>query len=126
MSSIEIMALVFAVLIVIKILVVSFSPKSWFNTVKKIYKMPMFLVIVEAILAGIVFYYLLMELTIVQIASAVLLGALLTGLSFAAYAKETLEWGNKILKSKTLWDKAWLPLLIWLVFALWVLKELFM
>lgn len=123
-GAIEIIALIFAVLVIVKLAVVSFSPKSWLGVAKSLYKAPWVLFIVELILAAIVFYYLLQQLTIVQIVAAVTLGALLTGMSFAIYGKETIAWGTKLLNSNTL-KKLWLPILIWLGIAVWTLVALF-
>ena len=123
-NAVEIIALIFAVLVIVKLLVVSFSPKSWLALAKSLYKTPMVLFIVELILAAVVFYYLLIELTVVQIFAAVTLGALLTGMSFAIYGKETIAWGTKLLDRNTP-KKIWLPILIWLALAVWVLITLF-
>jgi len=81
--------------------------------------------IVELILAAILFYYLLIELTIVQIFAAILVGAFLTGMTFAIYHKEAMDFGSKLLKGKTLLKRAWLPILIWLALTIWTLAELF-
>lgn len=116
---------IFSVLVLIKILFVLFKPAGWMNVSKKIYSSPAVLALIELILAAIVFYYLLMELTIVQIMAGVVLGALLTGLSFAAYGKEVMALGTKIMKDKDMWKKAWLPVVIWLVLAVWALYALF-
>ncbi len=123
-NAVEIIALVFAILVIVKLLVVSFSPGSWMGLAKSLYKAPWILFVVELILAAIVFYYLQMELTIVQIVGGITLGALLTGMTFAIYGKETIAWGMKLL-NKGLLKKAWLPILIWLAIAVWTLVELF-
>lgn len=124
-SVIEWFVLVFVILAIIKILICSFNPKAWLKFAKSLYKKGPVLFIVELILAAILFYYLFMELSIIYIMAVIILGALLTGMSFAIYNKETIAWGSKILKGKTILNKAWLPLLIWLALAIWVLIELF-
>jgi hypothetical protein len=125
MTPVEIIALILAIAVIVKILVVSFSPKTWLNAVAKpLYKNPVLLVIVELLLAGVVFYYLLQELTVVQIVACTFFGALLTGMTFAVYSKETLSLAEKMLRSKLL-KKAWLPILVWLALAIWALKEIF-
>ena len=116
---------IFSVLVLIKLLFVLFKPKGWLDVSKKLYSSPAILAIVELVLAAIVFYYLLIELTIVQIMAGVVLGALLTGLSFAAYGKEAMAFGSKMLKDKNMWKKMWLPVVIWLVLAVWALYALF-
>ncbi len=122
---VEWFVLVFAILVIIKLLICSFNPKGWLNLTKGLYKNGIVLFIVELILAAILFYYLLMELSIVQIFATITLGALLTGMTFAIYSKESMSFAGKILKAKTLLNKAWLPVLIWLALAIWTLVELF-
>jgi hypothetical protein len=124
-SVVEWFVFVFAVLALVKLIIVSFNPKTWLNIVKPLYKSHVILFIVELILAAILFYYLLMSLTIVQIFGGIVLGALLTGMTFAIYGKETIAWAEKLLKGKTILKKAWLPLLIWLALTVWVLLALF-
>lgn len=124
-NAIEIVALVVSLLVIVKLLIVSFKPKSWFDLAKGLYSAPVVLFLVELVLALIVFYYLLQQLTIVQIMAAIGLGALLTGLSFTIYARETIAFASKFLKGKSLLSKAWLPILIWLTLAVWTLAALF-
>jgi len=117
--------LVFSVLAIVKLVTISFNPKGWLNLVGGLYRNSMLLFLVELVLAAILFYYLLQEITIVQILAGIVLGALLTGMTFALYAKETLDWGKKLLKGRTLLNRAWLPILIWLVLSIWALSALF-
>ncbi len=123
---IEWFALIFSVAIIVKIFFIALNPKGWFTFAKHFYgKASHVVMVIEFLLALGLFYYLLRDLTIVQIASCIVLGALLTGMTFAAYGKETLKWGSIILKNKKMIWKAWLPILIWLALALWILIELF-
>jgi len=124
-NAVEITALVVSLLIIVKLLVVSFSPKSWWGLVKPIYKANVVLFIAELVLALIVFYYLLQQITIVQLMAAVALGALLTGMTFAVYGKETIDWAGKLLRGRSVLGRAWLPILIWLGLTIWTLVELF-
>jgi len=124
LGALEIIALIFAVGVIIKLLIVSFSAKSWLGFVKGLYSKPMLLMLVELVLAIIVFYYLIQAMTLVQIIGGVLLGALLTGMTLAVYSKELMPAVMKMLKNGFL-KKAWLPVLVWLVLAIWTLKEIF-
>ena len=117
-SSFEILVLIFAIVTFVKLTVILVNAKAWMSFVKKLYSKPNALMFVELILATIVIYYLLWELTIVQIMACVVLGALLTGMTFAAYAKEILPMVQKMLKSGVL-RKAWLPLLVWMALIVW-------
>ena len=122
---VEWFVLAFAVLALVKLLVVSFNARAWLKIVRPLYKSLIVLFIVELILAAILFYYLNQQLTIIQIFGGLTLGALLTGMTFAVYGKETLSWAQKLLNTKSLLRKAWIPILIWLALAIWALVSLF-
>jgi hypothetical protein len=123
-NALEIAALVLAVLVLVKVLVVSFNARAWMKVVRFLYSNRALLFIVELVLAAVLFYYLIQQMTIVQIMSVVALGALLTGMVFAVYARETIAWASKFLNSKSLMKRAWLPILIWLALVIWTLVEL--
>lgn len=122
---VEWFVLVFIVIGIIKTFTVIFNPKSWMKVVRFLYGNGVVLFIVELILAAVLFYSLIQQFTIVQIMAVIVLGALLTGMSFALYNKETISWADKILKVKTLFGRAWIPILIWLALMIWALVELF-
>jgi len=117
--------LVFVILGLIKFLFLLFNAKAWMKFALNLYKNTVLLIVIELILALILFYYLLQSFTIVQIMAGVLLGALLTGMTFAAYGKETIVFAKKIMVGKSLIKKAWLPMLLWLILMVWTLIELF-
>ena len=120
-GALQITVLILAVVVVIKFLVLAIKPKSWFNLAKSIYGNPLIAGLVEVILGAVLLYYLLMQLTIVQIMAAVALGALLTALSFTIFGKDLIPWMAKIIKDKKLlWSpRAWFVWLIWLVLIGW-------
>lgn len=122
MTPIEIIALVVIVLSVLKIVLIR---KVWIKVVRKLYSAPKVLLLVELALAAIVLYYLLQAgFSIVEILAVVAFGALLTGIGFAAFGRETVSWAGKVLK-KDIWKKAWLPILVWLALIVWGALELF-
>lgn len=121
---VEWFVLVFSILALVKLLTVAIKPKGWLKVVKPLYKANIVLFVLELILAAILLYYLLQEITLVQVFGGIVLGALLTGMTFAVYGKETLDLGNKLLKTSVM-RRAWLPILIWLALSVWVLVELF-
>jgi len=125
MNSLEILALIFVIAGLIKLLVLLIIPKSWTSFVKNLYKRPNLLLGVELILTVIVLYYLIQYLSIIQIIGGVILGALLTGMTFAAYGKELTPFITKLFNKGNLFRKAWLPMLIWLALIIWVLQALF-
>ena len=125
LDALGIIVLIFIIIGVIKLLFFIFSPGSWFGFSKKLYSSPAVLVTVQVILAAIVFYYLLQTLTIVQIMGGVVLGVLLTGLSFAFYSKEMMALAAKIYRQKNILKKTWLIWVIWLALFVWTLTALF-
>ena len=126
-GAVQIAVLLLAILIVIKFLVLAIKPKAWLNFAKSLYSNPLVTGLVEVILAAVLLYYLLIQLTIVQIMAAVTLGALLTGLSFAAFGKELLPFISRLMRNKSiLWSpRALLIWLIWFVLIGWALYTIF-
>lgn len=124
-TPVEIIALVFAIAVLLKIVIVLVNRDSYVSFAKTIYKSPKILMFAELVLAAIILYYLLMELSIVQIFAAIVLGALLTGVSFAVYAKEIMPAVLRAVKKDAL-KRAWLVIIVWLALMAWVLYALFM
>jgi hypothetical protein len=124
-SEVQIIALIFAIGIIAKLVFVYFKKKQYISFVQKIYKNQWLLVIIELALAALVFYYLQMQLTFVQIVACLVLGALLTGITFGVYAKELLPKMVGVLRKRNAIKRSWLPIIIWLALAIWTLKELF-
>ncbi len=126
METIAIFALIIALLALIKILVILVKPKVWSNLVKIVWSSSNAMMIICFLLASIVFYYLIQELSIIQIMAVVLFIALLGGMSVAVYSKEIVSLANKMLNDRKFLSKGWLAVLIWLVLISWTLKEILM
>ena len=125
MTPIETFALILIIASAVKLVVVIINPKSWLNMVKNIWINITLATIISLVLASIVLYYLLQELTIVQILATTLFVALLIAAGMAVYANELMKIFDKALKDKSLIKKSWLYILVWLVLLIWGLKELF-
>lgn len=126
LGAIEIFALVVAVFAGAKLIVILVKPRSWMNFAKTVWKNPMITMIVSLILAAVVLYYLLQELTIIHIFAVMLFLMLLAAVSMAAYSAEMFAMADKLLKNKAVVKKAWLSILVWAILVLWALKELFL
>jgi len=125
-TPIETLALIIALLSLIKLIVILVNPMSWFKgVVKPIYSNPFMLQLIGLILAGVSLFYLLREFTIVQIFAVMFFFASLMLFGVGAYAKEILDFADKIYKKKDTIKRAWLSILVWLVLIFWVLMELF-
>ena len=126
-TPVEWMALILIVISAIKIIVILVKPKAWNDSVvKKLWKNSGLAMIVSLILAAVALYYLLQELTIVQILATMLFLALLMAIGVSAYKKEIIGLADKMLKNKSVIKKSWLYLIIWIVLLLWGAKELFL
>ena len=125
MTPIEIIALIFIVIAIVKMVSVFINPKPGLNFAKKFTGSPMLLMIIDLIIGGVILYYLLQELTIIHIIAVMFFTVMLVKIAFMPFIGEMLSVTDKILK-KGLVKKSWLYLLVWTVLLLWGLKELFM
>lgn len=126
MDTIGIFALIVALAVLVKLIVILIKPIAWLDVIKPIYKNSALTTILSLILAAVVFYYLtLARITIVQIFAVMLFMALLIASGVAAYSDGLIKMAEKMLKDKAIIKKAWLPIVIWLVLSIWVLIELF-
>jgi hypothetical protein len=125
LTPIEWIVTIFAVLGLIKIIVILVNKEGWWPVVKGAWSRPGLTGAVSLILAAIVLWYLLQELTIVQILAAMAFTALLMVFAFIQYSDELLALAKKILKKKfSGW--LWLYIVIWVVLLLWALYEIFL
>jgi len=124
MTPVEIIALIFAIGIVIKAITVHFiKPKTLNNIVKKYMTNTMMMSVLCTVLAVVIGYYLLLELTIVQIFASGTFMMMLAALLVAAYPKGYQKLAEEVTKNM---KAAWYPMLVWLGVAIWVLYTLFM
>ncbi len=124
-SVVQWFALIIAVFALIKIIVVLAKPKAWIKFAKKIWKNSVVTGWVCIILAAIVLYFLLMELTIIQVFAAMLFTTLLIAAGIAPFSKELMNFASKIATRRNL-SKGWWLFLIWLALIAWVLWTLFL
>jgi len=122
---IEWMAAIIALIALIKIVILLISPKGWIPVVKFFYGKPIATMIIAAILAIGGLWYLLQELTIVQIFAVLFFMSALMLVSAPIYSKDMISLAKKVLRDRKFIAKTWLPLIIWLVLVIWALKELF-
>ncbi|MFC1769180.1 hypothetical protein ACFLZX_05440 [Nanoarchaeota archaeon] len=125
MSPIEIIALLVAAIGIIKIIILLIKPKAWKKVPDVVFNRPVLTMIVGLILAGLVLYYLLAELSIVQIFAVIAFVMLLVVASYSAYAKEMKSMMGKLLKDRKALKKAWLIVVVWLALSVWVIIEIF-
>ena len=126
MTPLEIIAVIMVVLIAIKFLVLAVKPRAWMKVCDAIYGNPKATTWVGLILGAVILYYLLQELTIVQIFATLAFLSALMMIGIANFSKDLNEFAKKILARKNIMKKTWLAWVIWLVLMAWALKEIFM
>lgn len=127
MTAIEIIALVLVVLGVVKTLIILKSPQAWYyGPFAKFWAKPSFGFATSIILGAIVLYYLLMELTIVQIVAGMTFGWLFLILVLTPYLKRLID---TLMEDRPTGmqfiGKHWFAFLLWAVLSVWVLIEIF-
>ncbi len=125
MTPVEIMALIIALVSLVKLIVAGVNPRIWYDkVVKGTWSNPMMMTILGLILACVSWYYLRVELTIVQVFAAMLFLGFIMMATIAPFSKELVKVADIFFK-KDLMRKAWLGIIIWLGLIIWVLYALF-
>ncbi|HLD97815.1 MAG TPA: hypothetical protein VI815_00655, partial [Candidatus Nanoarchaeia archaeon] len=97
---------------------------DWLPVVRTVYSHSLVSSIILAILAIIVFYFLVQNISIVDIMAVATFISILFALSFLQFSNEILVLANKIYKNK-LSPATWIYILIWLALMIWALYEIF-
>lgn len=125
LSSIEIIAAIFAIISLTKLLSISVNKKTWFNyVVRPLYQNAILSSIILAVIAITIFYFLIQYLSITEIIASLAFSITLIGLGFMSYSKEMSPLFEKIYNKKfSIWQ--WIYILIWIILSLWVIYEIF-
>lgn len=124
MSIIELLALFVVALTVIKLLVILVNPKIWYKSVVKVVLGSGLTAPIALILAAGSFYYIIQEISIIQIFAVMFFFMFITLLSFVPYKKEMMPVIDRLYKSENLLQRSWLPLLIWIGLLAWAISAL--
>lgn len=125
MTALEVIATIFAILVLVKIVVVVINPRVWMKKVAEpLLGNPPLATAIYAILAIVVGYYVFERLPVTHVAAVMLFTALVMGIGLMPYAHPVLKIAEEISATRsTLLRKAWLPIVIWVGIALWVLAS---
>jgi len=119
MTPVEVIALIFSIVILAKVaFVMLFEPRSVLKMIKEMFRETALFTVTLLLLIVIVGYFLLIDISIVHILAASLLGMLLCGLVIVQYPREMIRLSKSVLKHK---QKALLPLTIMVLIAVWAL-----
>ncbi len=127
MNSLEIIALIFIVISLIKLVTISFSPKAWYSTTNPLVKMiwnKYFATVFSLFFGGLILFYLLAEISIVQVFVAVMFTFFLAILTVAPNIKKVIKTVANHLEEEKLFSKYWFPAFIWIGLMVWVLWEI--
>lgn len=123
-TPLEWVVLVFAVVALLKAIFVLGNRGVWTKFLDSMYTYHTVASCIFLILGGIIFYYLIQELTIVQILAAGAFTSCLIAIAFLQYAHEAKSFVKKMILSP-LKGMIWFYILIWLVLIAWALWEIF-
>lgn len=125
-TPVETIALIIIVIATIKIFVLLVKPMAWMNFAKKIYLTnPRLTQIISLVLAAVVLYYLLQEITIIQILAVMVFISLLLVMGIAPIMGNLIKKYEAMIKRGNIWKDSWLYTLIWIALMAWGVKELF-
>ena len=119
MTAIEVLATLFAILVLVKLAFIRSNPKAWINFAQILVRNPVVAMLVYFVLASAVGYFLFSSMTIVQVGAVMLFTSLLMGVGLAPYSQVILKVGGEMLTEGL--GKAWLSMLIWTGISLWIL-----
>ena len=122
MTPIEILALVFAVIILLKALVLIVSPKKSLKKSMYFFERPALAIGAYVVMLLVTGYIVINALGIVITFAAMTFGISLIGLSLVMYPKPVMKLSKTMLKDR---KRLLLVLVIWIVLAVWTLYTLF-
>ncbi len=123
MTSIKILAAIFAVATLVKLAFIIARPRIWAQAADVIIKNYQRMTVIYLIGAAIVGYFVLTRINIIDVAAVMLFTALLIGLALAPYSESLLKLSDDVMKVGM--GKTWLAVLIWGLLALWTLYAVF-
>jgi hypothetical protein len=125
MTPVEIIALIVVLGVIVKLITLAVNQKSLANKVDMMASKPVVGTIIATLLAAVVLYYLLMEITIIQVFATLAFVMLMVLISFLAFPKELTKLAKEILKTKSILKTGWFVIVLWLGLIIWVIIELY-
>ena len=123
MPAIEILAIIFAVIVIIKIIFLIIKPQLGIQLANKLlFKNTLICSIIYVILIIIVGFFIFTNIPIAQVSAVLLFSFTLLGLALIPYCKSMIDSMAQTLQSrKDVLKKMWLPILIYLIIAIYTL-----
>jgi len=125
MTAIEIIALVGAIIVPVKIIMLLKGQKFWFETVtEKYWGNAVTTTILSLLVVIVLLFFLLQELTIIQIWAGAVFGMALTSLALAPFSKWMLGAEKKWFTETNVLKTGWIALIVWTILIVWVFYTL--
>lgn len=119
MDALEVLAVIFAVMVLVKFAALLISPVSWMNTAGTVLKFPRACTWIYAALAVVVGYYVFSRIDVIEVVSVMLLTSLLMGVALGPYSRTILKLGKEMAGEG--FGRLWPSMVIWAVIAVWAL-----
>ncbi len=123
MTPIEILATIFVVMVITKLVIITVKPNLWMKASAVLLKNEILTTLVYLVLAIVIGAYIFTDLTVVEVAAVMPLVSTLIGIGLGPYSKIILKLSEEFLSVGV--GKAWLAMLIWAALAIWVLYAVF-
>jgi hypothetical protein len=123
MLILKFLALVFALLVLVKITMLLVARDYWLGLVDKMFQPGNRVDLWYGIAAAVVGLPVLLQVNIIEIGAVMLWTTLLVGLGMAPYSELLLKWRDEIVKVGL--ERVWWVLAIWAGLALWILAAVF-
>ncbi len=119
MDALEILAVIFAVVVLVKFAGLLISPVSWMDTAGAMLNHPRACTWVYAVSAAVVGHFVFARMDIVEVVSVMLLTSLLMGVALGPYSRTLLRLGREMAGEGL--GRLWPSMVIWTVIAVWAL-----
>ena len=119
MDALAILAVIFAVMVLVKLAALLIAPESWMNTAGAMLKYPRACTWVYAVLAAVVGYFVFTRMDVIEVVSVMLLTSLLMGVGLGPYSRTILRLGKEMVGEG--FGRLWPYMAIWAVIAVWAL-----
>jgi len=126
MTPVEIIALLTALIVLAKVATILRSQRLWFSTVTTRFwgGTGTTTMIVSAVVASVTLWFLLQELTIIEIWAAMLFCMAITVMALAPFSTYLLDAEDRWFAETDTLRQGWLAVIVWVGLSLWVLYAL--
>lgn len=126
MSALEIIALIFIAILVVKLVVLAINPKAWYRgPLAKLFSNTNTTYAISFTFGVVLLVYLLRELSIVEIFAVVVFASFLMALTMAPYMKQLIGMVQRDIEgNKNFLYANWLSTTVWLTLIVWVVWEI--